>query len=270
MSNVASHHGGTPAGSFGSSALSSIPESGAGTFEPGFHRSHSSPTSAGSSRPPKTTPRFFRINKKRFSGDSQSLFMNKDGRGNNVTEEGCVVNTALLQKQPKNSVELTARSGSTTNLAGLWSGGITTGIAPATINTNGSTSPQTPTDHLQSTGVPGTPNTPGWKQGWIPEEEAEDPPMPSLLTTSRNHNIVNHASGHSPLLTPMARYKLQHQDGSSSAPSSTTNLAADMREGGSNGNSGSGFVTSADERDEWSADGGEGDDEGDGSYPLQN
>ena len=258
-----SHHGGTPVGSLGSIGLTAIPELGLGMggngsgvspgpFEGGYHRSHSSmsnPSSA--SRPPKTTPRFFRINKKRFSGDSQSLLAaannTKDGRIANL--EGCVVNTALLQKQPhlQSSVELTARSGNSSSQ-----------------------------------------NNSGWKQGWIPEEDAplEDNsvlPMPSMLTSSRSFNAVSMATsgsisagGHSPLLTPMARYKQQqlvHQDGSSSAPTSSVNLSG---YGGSFGGSGghssgfaSGFVTSADERDEWSADGGDGDDEGEGYMDRQ-
>lgn len=245
MSSVVSHHGGTPAGSFGAAGLSSIPEAVAGSFDPGFHRSHSSPASAASSRPPKTSPRFFRINKKRFSGDSQSLLVNKDGRGHKVTEEGCVVNTAILQKQTPNSVELTARSGSSTNLTSLWNGG--NGNTPATTTSGATASSQTsPADH---------PAGSGWRQGWIPEEEAEDPPVPSLLPSSRSYS-VSHPSGHNPLLTAMGRYKQQLQDGSSSAPSSTVNLASTM--------SGSGAVTSADERDEWSADGGDGDDESEG------
>ncbi|KAG0049939.1 Golgi apyrase [Gryganskiella cystojenkinii] len=261
-----SHHGGTPAGSLGSLGLSAIPEMGSGvgnnglppgSFEGGYHRSHSSMSNSSSgSRPPKTTPRFFRINKKRFSGDSQSLFAstnnNNNGNGNgkdgrNANVEGCVVNTALLQKQPhlQSSVELTARSGSSSNLSS------------------------------------------GWKQGWIPEDDqaadATTTPMPSMLTSSRSFNAVgaissgNGSAGGSPLLTPMARYKQQqlvHQDGSSSAPTSSVNLSGYGAGyfGSSNyNNSGasasgiaSGFVTSADERDEWSADGGDGDDEGEG------
>ncbi|KAI8362042.1 nucleoside phosphatase family-domain-containing protein [Mortierella sp. GBAus27b] len=264
MSGAGSLHGGSGNGSFGPPGLSSIPEGGgAGSFEPGFHRTTSStttttttsPTSGASSRPPKTG-RFFRINKKRFSGDSHSLFANKDGKPIKAPEEGCVVNTAILQKQPKNSVELTARSGSVTNLSSLWTGGSTPTVTTAT---NGLPPPSlTPTDHSPSSGTPAGSGVSSWRQGWIPEEEADDPPVPSLLSSSRSYNPVSHSSGHSPLLAPMARYKQQHQDGSSSAPSSTVNLAQ--------GGSGSGFVTSADERDEWSADGGDGDDEGDGYH----
>ncbi|GJJ78562.1 golgi apyrase [Entomortierella parvispora] len=257
-----SHHGGTPVGSLGSLGLSAIPELGSGVgsngsggspgpFEGGYHRSQSSMSNPSpGSRPPKTTPRFFRINKKRFSGDSQSLLAaannTKDGRVANV--EGCVVNTALLQKQPhlQSAVELTARSGNSSS---------------------------------QSNN--------GWKQGWIPEEDAplEDSsvtPMPSMLTSSRSFNAVSMATsgsgsvgGQSPLLTPMARYKQQqlvHQDGSSSAPTSSVNLSGYGGFGGNGGHSSgfaSGFVTSADERDEWSADGGDGDDEGEGYMDRQ-
>jgi hypothetical protein len=281
MSSVTGHHGGTPAGSFGSSGLSSIPES-SHPSEPGYHRSHSN----NSSRPPKTAPKFFRINKKRLSGDSQSWLANKDGRGSNAAAEGCVVNTALLQKQPQNSVELTARSGSTTNLSGLWSGNNTnlsnTNLTPNTNNSpnypnSGSTTPQHPntsSDHLQPSGTIGTIGASAWKQGWIPEEEMDDAPMPSLLTTSRSYNTVINPSGQSPLLTPMDRYKQQqlvHQDGSSSAPSSTVNLSSPMNNNGSAPIAGfsPGFGHSADEREDWSGDDGDGDDEGDG-YLDQN
>ncbi|KAG0309639.1 Golgi apyrase [Dissophora globulifera] len=272
MSGVASHHGGTPAGSFGSSGLSSIPESNnaPGAFDPSYHRTHSSPASAGSSKPPKSAPKFFRMNKKRFSGDSQSLFAMKDGRGNSVSAEGCVVNTALLQKLPQSSIELTARSGSSTNSPNLWSNNNSSSVSvnngnnlnSSSLNTpnylnSGGSSPQPPTtsttysDHLQ---IPGSS---GWKQGWIPEGEMDQAPIPSLLTTSRSYNTVSHSSGNSPLLAPMARYKLQ-QDGSASAPSSSLNLS-----GVGNTGFGSGFGTSADEREEWSADDDDGDDEGD-------
>ncbi|KAG9319912.1 hypothetical protein KVV02_007327 [Mortierella alpina] len=264
MSNTVSHHGGTPAGSFGSSGLSAIPESGNGSpgaFEQGYSRSHSSQSGT---RPPKTAPKFFRINKKRFSGDSHSLFAGKDG-------QGCVVNTALLQKAPTNSVELTARSGSSTNLSGMWSGVGT----PNTINNpnylnSGSTTPATAhssTDpHQQQHHQQQQPTA--WKQGWIPEEDMDDAPIPSPLTSSRSYSGAGVSNGHSPLLTPMARYKQQqlfHQDGSSSAPSSTVNLSVSAMGGGAQSSGlASGFVTSADEREEWSADGGDGDDEGDG------
>ncbi|OAQ32452.1 hypothetical protein K457DRAFT_135365 [Linnemannia elongata AG-77] len=262
MGGMTSHHGGTPAGSFGTSGLNTIPEGGAGgivgngagagpggMFDTGFHRSHSSHSAQRG--PPKTKPNFFRINKKRFSGDSQSLFGSKMGPGGSGTgADGCVVNTALLQKQTTSSVELTARTASSTNLSGLWS------------NNNNSTS-----SISNSINTPDQPATGGtWKQGWIPEEEADDVPMPSLLSTSRSYNTVIHSSGQSPLLTPMARYKLQHQDGSSSAPSSTLNLGSAMLQTQihNSGFASSGFVTSADEREEWSADGGDGDDEGEG------
>ncbi|KAK3819792.1 MAG: nucleoside phosphatase family-domain-containing protein [Benniella sp.] len=265
MSSVVSHNS-TPAGSLGASGLSSIPEAGAGTFEPGFSRSHSSPTSVHGSRPPKTG-RFFRINKKRFSGDSQSL-LNKDARGSKAAEEGCVVNTALLQKQPKSSVELTARSGSVTNLTSLWNGSNTTTPTATNAPNLHATTSQTPTEQSPPTGTAAGPAGSGWRQGWIPEEEAEDPPVPSLLTSSRSYNVAHHASinnNNNTHLTPMARYKQQHQE-SSSAPSSTVNLSSSLRDGGA---SGSGFVTSADERDEWSNDGGDGDDEGDGYHQFQ-
>lgn len=260
MGGMTSHHSGTPAGSFGTSGLNTIPEGGAGNIggngagagpydHQGYHRSHSSPSA--SRGPPKTKPSFFRINKKRVSGDSQSLFGNKMGPGGSgAGPDGCVVNTALLQKQTKNSVELTARTASSTNLSGLWNN-----------NNNSTSSIPTNTDQLTSAG--GT-----WKQGWIPEEEADETPMPSLLSTSRSYHTVIHSSNQSPLLTPMARYKLQHQDGSSSAPSSTINLGSTMLQtqihNSGFGASSSGFVTSADEREEWSADGGDGDDEGEG------
>ncbi|KAG0209587.1 Golgi apyrase [Mortierella sp. GBA30] len=270
MSNAVGHHGGTPGGSFGSSGLSAIPEGSNGSpgvFEPGYHRSNSSQ----SSRPPKTAPKFFRMNKKRFSGDSHSLFPGKDGRGNQVPVEGCVINTALLQKAPKNSVELTARSGSSTNLTGLWSGvGTPNAINNPTYLNSGNTTPATanstadPHHHSQLQPLA------AWKQGWIPEEDPEDVPMPSILTSSRNYSSASINNGQGPLLMPMARYKQQqliHQDGSSSAPSSTVNLgimAAGAGIGASPSGFASGFVTSADEREDWSADGGDGDDEGDG------
>ncbi|KAG0255529.1 Golgi apyrase [Mortierella polycephala] len=272
MSNAVSHHGGTPAGSFGTPGLSSIPETGntAGAYESGYHRSQSGHNP---SHPPKTTPKFFRINKKRFSGDSQSLFA---GRGNQAPAEGCVINTALLQKPPKNSVELTARSGSSLNLSGLWSGVSngshnTSSLTPNTnnnpnfFNPSGSTTPATATsatDPLQQQYQQQQQPT-AWKQGWIPEE-MDDVPTPSLLTTSRSYTTT----GQSPLLTPMSRYKQQqlvHQDGSTSAPSSTVNLGTSS---GMNYTA-SGFATSADEREEWSPDGGDGDDEDDGSMDRQ-
>ncbi|KAF9177386.1 hypothetical protein BGZ50_008807, partial [Haplosporangium sp. Z 11] len=273
MSNTMSHHGGTPAGSFGTSGLSSIPETGntAGAFESGYHRSQ---PGHNTSHPPRTTPKFFRINKKRFSGDSQSLFA---GRGNQAPTEGCVINTALLKKPPKSSVELTARSGSSLNLSGLWSG-VSNGshnassLTPNTnnnpnfFNPSGSTTPATATsatDPFQQQHQQQQQPT-AWKQGWIPEEETDDVPMPSLLTTSRSYTTT----GQSPLLTPMSRYKQQqfvHQDGSISAPSSTVNL------GTSSGMShtASGFATSADDREGWSPDGGDGDDEDDGYIGRQ-
>ncbi|KAG0203194.1 Golgi apyrase [Mortierella sp. NVP41] len=268
MSSIAGHHGGTPGGSFGSAGLNTIPEggsgngiigsgNGAGLYDhQGYHRSHSSQSG---SRPPKTKPNFFRINKKRFSGDSQSLFGQRD-LGKNAGADGCVVNTALLQKQTQNSVELTARTASSTNLSGLWSGfNNSNSSVPSSIN-NSSHQLNNPDQNAGSgSGV--------WKQGWIPEEEADDVPMPSLLSTSRSYHTVIHTSGQSPLLTPMARYKLQQQDGSSSAPSSTVNLGSAMLQTQAHNSgfaSSSGFVTSADEREEWSADGGDGDDEGEG------
>ncbi|KAF9916799.1 Golgi apyrase [Linnemannia zychae] len=253
---IAGHHGGTPGGSFGSSGLNTIPEGGNGSingpggiFDKSYHRSQSNPSV--SRGPPKTKPNFFRINKKRFSGDSQSLF-GKNGPGGAMSTgaDGCVVNTAILPKQSKNPVELTARSGSTTNLTTLWNNNNSNTSVPNSIN---------------NSDQPSTGGT--WKQGWIPEEEADEAPMPSLLSTSRSYNTVLNSSGHSPLLTPMARYKLQQQDGTTSAPSSTVNLGSSLLQV-QNQNSGfvssSGFVTSADERDEWSADGGDGDDEGEG------
>ncbi|KAF9131687.1 Golgi apyrase [Mortierella sp. 14UC] len=260
LGGMGGHHGGTPAGSFGTSGLNTILEGGnggigsngngaGGVYDQNYHRSHSHQSGA-SRGPPKTKPNFFRMNKKRFSGDSQSLFGNKNGPGN-VGADGCVVNTALLQKQTKNSVELTARIASSTNLSGLWS------------NNNNSTSsvPNSINNPEQPSG------TGSWKQGWIPEDEADEVPMPSLLSTSRSYNTVINSSGQSPLLTPMARYKLQHQEGSSSAPSSTVNLGSALLQAqvhNSGFASSSGFVTSADEREEWSADGGDGDDEGEG------
>ncbi|KAG0280029.1 Golgi apyrase [Linnemannia exigua] len=256
---ITGHHGGTPAGSFGTSGLNTIPEGGNGSiggngngaggmYDQNYHRSPSHQSGAARG-PPKTKPNFFRMNKKRFSGDSQSLFGNKNGPGN-VGADGCVVNTALLQKQTMNSVELTARTASSTNLSGLWNNNNSNSSVPNSIN-----NPEQPS------------GTGSWKQGWIPEEEADEVPMPSLLSTSRSYNTVINSSGQSPLLTPMARYKLQHQEGSSSAPSSTVNLgAALLQNQGHNSGfvSSSGFVTSADEREEWSADGGDGDDEGEG------
>ncbi|KAF9579363.1 Golgi apyrase [Lunasporangiospora selenospora] len=217
---ASSHHGGTPAGSFGTSGLTSIPESittnpngiGSPTMEHGYHPQHHRTPSRGGSGPPKSMAKFFRTNKKRFSGDSHSLF--KDGHG--VPADGCVVNTALLQK--------------------------------------GTTDPQQQQQQQQQQQSTGTGT---WKQGWIPEEDLDDTPIPSLLATSRSFH--SQPGGHSPLLTPMAKYKQQQQDGSSSAPSSSLNLA--VMAGG-----GSGFVTSADEREEWSNDGGDGDDEGDGYF----
>lgn len=108
-------------------------------------------------------------------------------------------------------------------------------------------------------------------------------PLPSMLTSSRSFNAVsaissaNGSAAGSPLLTPMARYKQQqlvHQDGSTSAPTSSVNLSgfgagylgSSSYNNGNGASSafGSGFVTSADERDDWSADGGDGDDEGEG------
>ncbi|KAG0087133.1 Golgi apyrase [Podila epicladia] len=248
MNAVGGHHGGTPAGSFGSSGLSAIPEGGGAPpgFDGGYHRSHSS---ISQSRPPKTSPKFFRINKKRFSGDSQSLF--KDGRG--FPADGCVVNTSLLQKAPKNSVELTARSGSTTNLSGLWSG-----------NSGANSNASTP---MSSNINSADPSAATWKQGWIAEEDMDDAPMPSLLTNSRSFN--SSVGGQSPMLTPLARYKQQYQDGPASAPSSTINLGLGAPShhhqgaGGFGSGTGSGFATSADEREEWSGEG-DGDDEGDG------
>ncbi|KAG0039405.1 Golgi apyrase [Podila clonocystis] len=254
MTAVGGHHGGTPAGSFGSSGLSAIPEGGGAPpgFDGGYHRSHSS---LSQSRPPKTSPKFFRINKKRFSGDSQSLF--KDGRG--FPADGCVVNTSLLQKAPKSSVELTARTGSTTNLSGLWSG-----------NSGANSNTSTP---LSSNLNSADPSAAIWKQGWIAEEDLDDAPMPSLLTTSRSFN--SSVGGQSPMLTPLARYKQQYQDGPASAPSSTVNLGLGPPShhhqgstGGFGSGPGSGFATSADEREEWSGEG-DGDDEGDGFLGQQ-
>ncbi|KAF9430167.1 Golgi apyrase [Podila epigama] len=260
MSAVGGHHGGTPAGSFGSSGLSSIPESGGMMGTPGFdggyssrHHSHSQSHSHSHSKPPKTSPKFFRINKKRFSGDSQSLF--KDGRG--FPTDGCVVNTALLPKAPTSAVELTARSGSGTNLSGLWAGNGSSNVGPGA----GNSASATPTlSNLNSA----DPSGPAWKQGWIPEEDMDDAPMPSLLTTSRSYNS---SAGHSPMLTPLSRYKQQQQEGSTSAPSSTVNLglggSVHPHSGTMATGFGSGFATSADEREEWSGEG-DGDDEGDG------
>ncbi|KAG0345502.1 Golgi apyrase [Podila humilis] len=270
------HHGGTPAGSFGSSGLSAIPEGniggpagiivdGGGNSGGGFNRSQHS-----HSRPPKTSPKFFRINKKRFSGDSQSLF--KDGRG--FPADGCVVNTALLQKAPTTSVELTARSGSTTNLSGMWSGGVGSGSSSA-VTTPMSSSLN---NDLSSAAA--------WKQEWIEGDTDNAPPIPPLLTTSRSFNSsvgggAGGVGGHSPMMTPLARYKQQQSEGSNSAPSSAVNLGAHLHQYQANNNSrtssitggaagtgtgtgsGSGFVTSADEREEWSGEG-DGDDEGDG------
>ncbi|KAG0373104.1 hypothetical protein BGX24_012147 [Mortierella sp. AD032] len=237
LGGMAGHHGGTPAGSFGTSGLNTIPEVGNGSiggngngtgsiYDQGYHRSPSHQSGAAKG-PPKTKPNFFRMNKKRFS-----------------------VNTALLQKQTMNSVELTARTASSTNLSGLWNSNNSNSSVPNSINNP---------EQSSATG--------SWKQGWIPEEEADEVPMPSLLSTSRSYNTVINSSGQSPLLTPMARYKLQHQEGSSSAPSSTVNLGAALLQNqihNSGFASSSGFVTSADEREEWSADGGDGDDEGEG------
>ncbi|KAF9906588.1 Golgi apyrase [Linnemannia zychae] len=248
LGGMAGHHRGTPAGSFGSSELNTILEGGNGNIGGNGNgaggRSHSHQSNAPRG-PPKTKPNFFRMNKKRFSGDSQSLFGNKNGPGN-IGADGCVVNTALLQKQTKSSVELTARTASSTNLSGLWN--------------NNSSLPNNINNPEQPSG------TGSWKQGWIPEDEADEAPMPSLLSTSRSFNTVIHSSGQSPLLTPMARYKLQYQDGSSSAPSSTVNLGSALLQthAHNSGFASSGFVTSADEREEWSADGGDGDDEGEG------
>ncbi|KAF9358192.1 Golgi apyrase [Mortierella sp. AD094] len=286
---------GVPGGNFTASGLSSIPETGghpSGVFDPTFHRPHSSPSTTGgvggggsgggNSRPPRTIPSFLRT-KKRMSGDSQSILGSKDRRGHHgAAVEGCVVNTALPQKQGQSSVELTARSGSTTNLLSMWSSNNNSNnnnnnsnLSP---NINNNNSPNYNNNSSNTLQVPGAGSTDqsGWKQGWVPEEEYDDPPMPSLLTTSRSYNTVSHSSSTSPLLTPMARYKQQqlvHQDGSTSAPSSTLNLASVMSGNGnggvqSSGGFASGFVTSADERDEWSADNddgyGDGDDEGDG------
>ncbi|KAF9171378.1 Golgi apyrase [Mortierella sp. AD011] len=269
-----------PGGNFAASGLSAIPETGGGhptgVFDPGFHRSHSNPpaagSSGGSSRPPRTIPSFLRT-KKRMSGDSQSIFGNKDKRGHHgAGAGGCVVSTALPQKQDQNFVELTARSGSTTSLLNMWSSNnnSSNNVGSLSPNINNNSPNYNNNNNSNNTlQVPGTGSVDqsGWKQGWIPEEEYEDPPIPSLLTTSRSYNTVSHSSGTSPLLTPMARYKQQqlvHQDGSTSAPSSTLNLASAMS-GNGNGGGGfaSGFVTSADERDEWSADNDDGYEDGD-------
>ncbi|KAF8971319.1 Golgi apyrase [Entomortierella lignicola] len=271
---------GVPGGNFPASGLSAIPETGnhpAGAFDPTFHRSHSSPSTmvgagnngGGGSRPPRTIPSFLRT-KKRMSGDSQSILGIKDKRGSShhgTPVEGCVVNTALPQKQGQKSVELTARSGSTTSLSTMWSGHNTNNNINNTTNNPNYNNNNT----LQ---VPGT--TPmdqsGWKQGWVPEEEYDDVPIPSLLTTSRSYSSMTHSTSTSPLLTPMARYKQLQQDGSTSAPSSVFNLAAAAQPVHNNNGNGtqhaSGFATSADEREEWSADNDDrdvdGDDEGDG------
>ncbi|KAF9432097.1 Golgi apyrase [Entomortierella beljakovae] len=255
-----------------SGILASIPESGhpPGTFEPSFHRSHSSPST--SSRPPPKVISSFMRTKKRQSGDSFSILGGKDKRDQRGPD-GCVVNTALPQKQNQNfDVELTSRSGSTTNLATMWSGNnlsntsINSNSAANTLNyqnNNGNT--------LQVPGEQPAGASTTWKQGWVPEDEFDDPPVPSLLTTSRSFTSISHSSNS--LLTPMARYKQQqlvHQDGSTSAPTSTVNLASVMSGNGAHNQGGfaSGFVTSADERDEWSADNedgdADGDDEGDG------
>ncbi|KAF9110587.1 Golgi apyrase [Mortierella sp. AM989] len=290
MSSVPGGGSGIAGGNFLASGLSSIPETGghpSSTFDPAFHRSHSSPstitTGAGgvggaASRPPRTIPSFLRT-KKRLSGDSHSIFSSKDKRGgqNGTAAEGCVVNTALPRGQ--NLVELTARSGSTTNLSNMWSGNNSinnnNNITSPNNNTPNYLNPSIINNNTTTLQVPGsgpmdgsTSTTSGWKQGWIPEEEFDDPPMPSLLTASRSYNAVNsHSSGSSPLLTPMARYKQQqlvHQDGSTSAPSSTINLSSPML--GNNTNNGAQQQSFADERDEWNTDndGGDGDDEGDG------
>ncbi|KAF9976245.1 Golgi apyrase [Actinomortierella ambigua] len=292
-----------PGGNVGygpTAGLSSIPEGtsvmGPTLFDNNFRAGvpHSTSSNQGASnyrQPPKASNnKFFggRINKKRFSGDSQSLF-----------KEGFAVNTtAIAQHQAaKGALELTARSGSnnpglsalytrsnsiggavdpTTNIASSGTGVAATGAGP----TSAMSSPVT------GTATSGTP----WKQGWMPQDEQDQntfhreddtlsPGLPfNSLSSSRSDRGL-YSKSQSPGLprqTPLARYKhltTQQHNGipgeSHSAPSSTWNLSGSLGGGHSSAttainSNNNGFVTS-DERDEWSADGGgDGDDEGDG------
>ncbi|KAG0224733.1 Golgi apyrase [Actinomortierella wolfii] len=289
---------------YGSSAgLSSIPEGAsvmnASPYDAGYRAGapHNNSNQAGSSyrQPPKASNnKFFggRINKKRFSGDSQSLY-----------KEGFAVNTtAISQSQvAKGALELTARSGSNNpGLSTLYTRSNSIGNVldptPTTVGGASATvSNITPTSTVSSPGAgagtmtsisavmsAGSP----WKQGWIPGDDQDQPPssrdddllsprLPynnvSSSRSERSLHIKGSNSGQRSRQTPLARYKhLTTQQGvqgeSHSAPSSTWNLSSSL--GGGQASTNNGFATSADERDEWSADGGgDGDDEGeDQSY----
>ncbi|KAG0257065.1 Golgi apyrase [Actinomortierella ambigua] len=288
LDNISSAPGGVM-GYGSSSGLSSIPEGSSAMGPSPFDNSyrtgtpHSATNNQNASnyrQPPKAgNNKFFggRINKKRFSGDSQSLF-----------KEGFAVNTTgIAQHQAaKSALELTARSGSNNpNLSALHTrttniGGVTDPVAAGTTGTMPTSAMSSPA--TETAGYP-------WKQGWMPNDDQDQTPSsrdddlvsPGLpfnsLSSSRSDRGL-YGKSQSPSYhrqTPLARYKhlTTQQQGdvpgeSHSAPSSTWNLSGSLGSGhptaitGANNN---GFVTSADERDEWSADGGgDGDDEGDG------